>query len=54
MAVAKELPETYFFDSEEAREAVIPYKGQKCIVIPTGDIYVCITEGIWHKVKVGE
>lgn len=49
MAVAKELPETFLFDTNEARETVTPYAGQKC-VMKNGDIYACFTDGIWEKV----
>jgi hypothetical protein len=50
MAIAKELPDTYCCETDEDRNSVVPYAGQKCIM-KNGDIYVCFVDGTWEKIE---
>ena len=52
MAVAKELDEVYICETDEDREKIYPYAGQKC-VMQDGTVYVCITEGSWLQIGTG-
>lgn len=49
MAIAKDIPETYFCEFDEDRNIIVPYAGQKCIM-QNGDVYVCVKAGIWTKI----
>lgn len=49
MAIARETNETYFCETDDDRNSIYPYAGQKCIM-KNGDIYVCFTDGTWEKV----
>ena len=49
MAIAKDIPETYFCETDADRNRIYCYAGQKCIMV-NGDIYICITDGVWHKI----
>ena len=49
MAIAKDIPETYLCETDADRNRIESYAGQKCIMA-NGDIYVCITKGVWRKI----
>ena len=52
MAIAKDLPETYLCETDEDRESISPYAGQRCIMV-NGDIYICLEDGVWEQVGTG-
>ena len=49
MAIVKDLRDTYWCKTDEDRNRITPYAGQKCLMT-NGDLYVCLHYGEWSKI----